>query len=415
MKVKASRDAGEYSLTRVGTFRIGSTACQIPFKMRKLTSNPHCDAVALMDEDHVHLNELFELPNRKRFTGLIDSKKRTEEIHSLESKLKLVGGSSHQNMVFMPSPKGTKYTKNLADAIVETLCCKNNNLILIPLNESRKTLDTRSVLLRSLKDRMKNEPFRQQVVGYIPARTNRYLVDDLLSEYVKLGVNAFAVDAAGGPIPPGMLGRVNAYLDKTMNGDFLIIALRVPEVSGDGGGQTLMANDLANLPRGYDGFAPQHPRFGPKKKKKNELEGMSPDQITRYKAERMKDKKGKKRLFVPRFWGRTQVAAVLEEEPELVSMANDSPFRTRTSKRNDIAKLFDDDSCTDLDFGQILKCHDTELIEGELVVVGEAARDGMIETKMKEKDYARDFMKVVKAEKKVYDSTMRDKGRQSKI
>jgi len=411
MKVSANRDAGAYSLARVGTFRVGSTACQIPFKVRSLTTSPQCDAIFLQDDNEVHVNELFEMLSRKRFVALATPTERKEEEASLIARLKPVRRISNQNLIHLPTPKGVKYTKPLADAIVEILQCKNNNLILATLNEGRSTLNSRSVLLNSLRDAVSNE-FLRQLVGYIPATCPKSTVDDLLKSYHKLGINAFAIDACNRDIPAGILGKVNAYLDKEMNGDFLVLALRTPEV-GDGGGQTLMASDLSNLPRGYDGFAPPNLRFG--RKKKDETRGMSEEEIKRYKAERTKDKKGKKRLFVPHFWGRTEISAVIDEEPELVSTDPNSPYRMKTLARHDISGLFQDEACSDIEFGRVLKCHDTELMETELRLLGEAARNGVIERTMRERDYAKSNMKIVVAERKAYEAALRDRSTQSEI
>jgi hypothetical protein len=417
MNIKATRDSADYSLTRAGTFKVGSTSGTIPFKIRRLTGGENCEARFLTEDDRLHVNELFR-PLSKREIRLL-SKGSEARISSIVGVLedKLGGVKQDENMVHLSIPSRTKYTENLATSILNLLYIKNNKLILVPLNSSIRTLSSRGFLLKAFREFGEAYP-RREIVGYLPAHSSdavsvEVLLERMIAEYVELGVKIFALDALGLGIPAGMLGRINAYLEGEMDGDFLVIVINQPPTprgasSETSTGQTVRANDVVELPRGYDGYAPNRIGFP---------SGDNASEITpaRFKKVRNRDLKGKNRLFVPESWGRGQISAIIEEEPDLISSKSDSQYCTKASRKFGIVELFDDDEVFPDTFKDVLRCHDAELVERELDRLGQCALEGIVHDRIEAKTYARPMMQRIEAERSAFDAALKKKGKQKSL
>lgn len=411
MKIKATRDSAEYSLTRTGIFQVGSTSGTIPLRIRRLTGGQHCEAKFLTEDDRLHINELYRPIGRREIRTL--SKGSEDKITTLTDVFqdRLAGVKNDVNMIRLAVPSRIKYTEALATSILNLLYIKNNKLILFPLNSNKRTLSSRQFLLDAVKDMGEVAP-KRELVGYLSAHSPPPLVETMMNEYIKLGVKVFAVDVGGGTLPPGLLGGINAFLDREMDGDFLVIVINQPQTPRgnredlNSQGQTVRANDVADLPRGYDGYAPNRIGFG------SDDDSSKKKESPRFKRIRIKDEKGKKRMFVPESWGRAQISAILDEEPDLVSRHVGSVYCTKTSRSFGFDELFEDDDVLPSTFEDVLRCHDTELVERELDKLGQSALEGIVQDRIETKTYGRPMMPRIELERKEYDKAVKKKGKQ---
>lgn len=411
MDINVDRDAGDHTLIRGGTFRISSTSGIVPFKVRRLTGIPSCEAKALRDDDRVHINELYR-PIQRNEIGLLTGKKNDQKEALIENLGEMMGGmGSDINMLHLALPRRRTYSKEMMDGVADILYfTKNNKLILPPFTSDERLLRHKDYLLKALKDRGQIGPGRE-MIGLIPARIDNTMSDVMIKDYLDLNVNVFVIDAAGGNIPEGMLGKVNAKLEKAKEGKYLLMVLGQPEVLREERGQTVTANDVVAMPCGYDGYAPNRRGFG----KDDKDAPKDKAERKRWMELRMKDKKGKKRLFVPDSWGRVQFGAVITDEPEMISSSRASQFCTRTSSKNDIIDLYNDDAVEDELFNTVLRCHDTELVEMELEDVGQAAIEGLVMDTIKERDYAVGKIDRMEAEKNAFKLALKEDGAQKKL
>ena len=120
-------------------------------------------------------------------------------------------------------------------------------------------------------------------------------------------------------------------------------------------------------------------------------------------------------MFVPESWGRAEISAIIEEEPDLVSGELGASYSTKASRKFRIDELFDDDDVFPETFQDVLRCHDTELVEQELDRLGQCALEGVVQDRIETKDYARPMMRRIEAERDVYDKAVKKKGKQKSL
>lgn len=412
MDVKAERDTTKSSLIRSGTFRIGTTSGILPFKVRRLTGSDNCEAKALKDDDRIHVDELHRSIRRKEVNSFLgkNTERRDIFIESLEWNLKST--MTDVNMVHLSIPTDFNIKPEMIDPLVDILYyTKNNNLVLPPFGSNLSLLKRRDLLLTAIRERGEISP-RKEIVGLLPSKLMHTELEIFIQEYLDMGVKTFALDLNGGNIPPGLLGLINARLDLELDGKYILMVLGQRDIPRDTTGQVAMANDVASVPLGYDGYAPNRLGFGGDEPEEC---GLNKEEERRYKALRIKDEKGRKRLFLPTEWGRAQVAAILDEAPELVSSGADNEYTTMTSKKWDIIHLFDDNDIPSNVFGDILRCHDAELVERELEDAGQSALEGSIMEIIRNRRWALPIISRIENERKEYNRAIRTHSNQTRI